>query len=186
MDKLQKVKLTLGENEKWFRAIFSPTFGFIGLMQLMGILMEGNQTVLKFSGITSSKVICCPLWEACWSGFSRDVEDFPPYSEETFNFSQTLVGKLTQGLGFLLVFPHNVKIQAQWWTISKEIQAQLQRLITRASRWWTHVSQVKSFSNQTQKVIFLIPKILGRLGIISKVYEKVLVIFKTVENCDRR
>lgn len=48
MDKLQKVKITLRESERWFRAIFNQTFGLIGLMQLMGILMEGNQTALKF------------------------------------------------------------------------------------------------------------------------------------------
>ncbi|WP_375509955.1 hypothetical protein [uncultured Nostoc sp.] len=134
MDKLQKVKITLRKSERWFRAIFNQTFGFIGLIQLMGIFMEGNQTALKFGGITSS-IIRCPLGEACWSEFSRDVEDLSPDRGKTLNSTPTLIGKLVQGLGFLLVFPDNVKSQAQWWTISKEIQAQLQWVITRASRW---------------------------------------------------
>ncbi|MCC5630532.1 HAMP domain-containing histidine kinase [Nostoc sphaeroides CHAB 2801] len=73
-DKLQKVKITLRKSERWFRVIFSQIFGFIGLMQLMGILMKGNQTALKFGGITS-KVVRCPLWSACWTDFSRDGED---------------------------------------------------------------------------------------------------------------
>ncbi|MCC5647084.1 hypothetical protein LC607_30065 [Nostoc sp. CHAB 5824] len=186
MDKLQKVKVTLRESERCFRAIFTQTFGFIGLIQLMGIFREGNQAALKFGGITSSKVIRYPLWEACWSDFSRDVQDLSPNRGEAFNFRPTLVGRLAQGLGVLLVFPHNVKNQAQWWTVLKEIQAQLQRVITRASRWWTHGLQVKLFSNQNQKVIFLIPKGLQRLGIISKVCENVLVIFRTVEDRDRQ
>lgn len=74
MDKLQKVKIILRESERWFRGIFNQTFGLIGLIQVMGILMEENQTALKFGGITSSKVLRCPLWEACWPEFSRDVE----------------------------------------------------------------------------------------------------------------
>ncbi|MHC5831579.1 MAG: PAS domain-containing sensor histidine kinase, partial [Nostoc sp.] len=64
MDKLQKVKLVLPESEQWFRGIFNQTFGFIGLMEPIGIFMEGNQAALKFAGIDSSKVIRCPLWEA--------------------------------------------------------------------------------------------------------------------------
>ncbi len=149
---------------------------------MMDILIEGNQTALKFSGITSSKVIRCALWETCWSNFSGDVEDLSSIRVEALNFRPTFVEKLVQGLNVLLVFPHNVKSQAQWWAILKEIQAQLQRVITRASKWWMHGSQVKSFSNQSQKLIFLIPKGLPRLGILSKVHNKVLVFFRTVED----
>ena len=105
------------------------------------------------------------MGEACWSDFSRDVEDLSPYRGEA----------------------HNVKSQAQWWTISKEIQAQLQRVITRASRWLgTYGWQVKPFSNQSQKVIFLILKGLQGVSIIPKVYEKVLVFFRTLEDRDRQ
>lgn len=186
MDKLQKVKIALRESKRWFRAIFNQTFGFIELIQLMDILIEGNQTAFKFSGITSSKVIYCPLWETCWSDFSRDVEDLSPIRVEALNFRPTFVEKLAQDLDVWLVFPHNVKSQAQRWAILKEIQAQLQRAITRASKWWMHGSQVKTFSNQSQNIIFLIPRGLLRLGILSRVHEKVLVFFRTVEDWDRQ
>lgn len=187
MNKLQKVKITFRESERWFRAIFNQTFGFIGLIQMMGIFMEGNQTALKIGGITSSEVIRCPLGEACWSDFSQDLENLSPERREVFNSTPTLIEKLVQGLGFLLVFPHKVKSQAQWWTISKEIQAQLQRVTTRASRWFgTYGSQVKPFSNQSQQLIFLIPKKMQETGIFSHVNQKVLVFFRTVEGCDRQ
>ncbi|MEH2407853.1 hypothetical protein [Nostoc sp.] len=73
MDKLQKVKVPLRESEQWFRMIFKQTFGFIGLMEPIRILMEGNQTALKFGGIVSSQVICCALGKAYWSDFSQDM-----------------------------------------------------------------------------------------------------------------
>ncbi|MBW4427966.1 MAG: hypothetical protein KME50_26870 [Nostoc desertorum CM1-VF14] len=186
MDKLQKVKIALQESERWFRAIFKQTFGFIELIQLMDILIEGNQTALKFSEITSSKVIHCALWETCWSDFSGDVEDLSSIRVEALNFRPTFVEKLVQSLDVLLLFPHNVKIQAQWWAILKEIQAQLQKVITRASTIWKHRSQVKSFSNQSQKLIFLIPKGLTRLGILSRVHKKGLVFSQTVEHWNRQ
>jgi hypothetical protein len=186
MDKLQKVKIALRESERWFRAIFKQTFGFIELIQVIDILIEGNQTALKFSGITSSKVTYCPLWGTCWSDFSGDVEDLSPIRLEALNFRPTFVEKLIQGLDVLLVFPHNVKSQAQWWAILKEIQAQLQRAITHASKWWMHGSQVKSFSNQNQKIIFLILSGLSELSTISRVNEKVLVFSPTVEDWNRQ
>ncbi|MCC5650073.1 hypothetical protein LC609_09525 [Nostoc sp. XA013] len=186
MDKLQKVKIALRESERWFRAIFKQTFGFIELIQMMDILIEGNQTALKFSGITSIKVTYCPLWETCWSDFSGDVEDLSPIRVEALNFRPTFVEKLVQGLDVLLVFPHSVKSQAQWWAILKEIQAQLQRAITRASKCWTHGSQVKSFSNQSQKIISKIPKGLPEFSIFSNVHEKVLVFFRTAEDWNRQ
>ncbi|MCC5608679.1 PAS domain S-box protein [Nostoc sp. CHAB 5834] len=159
MDKLQKIKITFRESERWFRAIFNQTFGFIRLMQLMGIFVEGNQTALKIGGITSSEVIRCPLGEACWSDFSQDLENLSPDRREVFNSTPTLIEKLVQGLG----------------------------LTTRASRWLgTYGSEVKPFSNQSQKVIFLIPKTLQELGFLSQVNEKVLVFFRTVEGCDRQ
>ncbi|BBD68350.1 hypothetical protein NIES4072_43370 [Nostoc commune NIES-4072] len=42
MDKLQKVKIILQESKRYFLVIFNQTFGFSGLIHLMGILMEEN------------------------------------------------------------------------------------------------------------------------------------------------
>lgn len=138
MDKLQRAEVTLRESKLWFRAIFNRTFGFIGLMEPIRILIEGNQMALKFGEITNSKVIHRPLWRACWSDFSRDMEALSlnlfPFRGEALNFRLTFVGKFAQGLGLLVNFPHTVKSQAQWWTIPKRIQAQRRRVIIRASR----------------------------------------------------
>ncbi|MEH1930139.1 hypothetical protein [Nostoc sp.] len=49
MDKLQKVKVVLPESEEWFRGIFNQILGFIGLMEPIGIFMEGNQAALEFA-----------------------------------------------------------------------------------------------------------------------------------------
>ncbi|WP_335096192.1 hypothetical protein [Nostoc sp.] len=70
MDKLQWVKVAFRESERWFRVIFNQTFGFIGLIEPIRILME----TFKFGGITSSKVIRRPLSQACWSDFSPYME----------------------------------------------------------------------------------------------------------------
>jgi len=94
MGKLQKVKVTLQESERWFRAIFNRTFGFIGLMQLMSILIEGNQTALKFGGITSSKVLRCSLWEACCPEFSLDVEGCD--RQENTNTGLAIIKKIAE------------------------------------------------------------------------------------------
>ncbi|MEH1941282.1 MAG: hypothetical protein V7L01_13835 [Nostoc sp.] len=169
MHKLERVRVALRESERRFRVIFNHIFEFIGLKEPISIFMEGNQAALKFAGITTSKAIRCPLWEAYWSDFSRHVEDFSFRRREGLNFRPNLVGKLAQGLGLLLVFLHNnVKSQARWWTISKEIQAQLQRVISRAFTIWTHGLHFKPFSNQSRQVIFLMPESLEGLGILPK------------------
>ncbi|MFS0514502.1 hypothetical protein ACEYW6_07210 [Nostoc sp. UIC 10607] len=184
MDKLQKVKVALRKSKRWFRAIFNQTFGFIELMEPIDILMEENRIALKFGGIASNEVIRRSLWEACWSDFSRDLANFSPSRRKAGNFPLILVG--LRVLGLALVFPDNVKSQARWWTISKGIQAQLRSVITRMSRWWaTYGLQVQPFSNQSGQLILLTPKGLEEIGILPKIYEKVLVIFQTVRDCDR-
>ena len=54
------------ESEKRFRAIFNSSFQFTGLMSPDGRLMEANQAVLDFAGITPEDVINKPFWEARW------------------------------------------------------------------------------------------------------------------------
>ncbi|MEH1806479.1 hypothetical protein [Nostoc sp.] len=62
MKKLQRVMVALRESERWFRAIFNQTFGFIRLIETIEILMKGNQVALKFGVITNSKVIRSSWW----------------------------------------------------------------------------------------------------------------------------
>ncbi len=90
MDKLQNAKVVLRESEQCFRGIFNQIFEFIGLMEPIGIFMEENQTALKFAGIGSSKVIRCPLWEACWSDSSPNLETFLLLGERLGIFAQPL------------------------------------------------------------------------------------------------
>lgn len=80
MKKLQHLKVALRESERWFRAIFNQTFGFIRLIEPIKILMEGNQAALKFGGITNSKVIRSYWWRTCSS-------DFTGYNTLCANFS---------------------------------------------------------------------------------------------------
>ncbi|MDZ8085501.1 MAG: hypothetical protein RMY16_07880 [Nostoc sp. DedQUE12b] len=73
MKKLQQVKVALRKSERWFRAIFNQTFGFIRLIEPIEILIEGNQVALKFGGITNSKVIRSSWWRTCLSDSSHDI-----------------------------------------------------------------------------------------------------------------
>ncbi|WP_375449328.1 hypothetical protein [uncultured Nostoc sp.] len=45
MKKLQRVMVALRESERWFRAIFNQTFGFIRLIEPIEILMKGNRAI---------------------------------------------------------------------------------------------------------------------------------------------
>ncbi|MBE8987727.1 hypothetical protein [Nostoc sp. LEGE 12450] len=109
-----------------------------------------------------------------------------PYRKEVLNSPPTLQGLGARGLGFAFSFPDHVKSQARWWAISKGIQPQLHRVITRASRWCeTYGLKVKPLSSQSGRVIFLMPKGLEGLGILPKVCQEVLVIFQTLKVCDR-
>ncbi|MEH2023952.1 hypothetical protein [Nostoc sp.] len=74
MKKLQRVKVALRKSKGWFGTIFNQTFGFIQLMEPIEILMEGNQTGLKFARISNSKVIRSPLWLACSPDFSKNIQ----------------------------------------------------------------------------------------------------------------
>ena len=49
-----------------FRAIFDSTFQFIGLLDPSGILLEANQTMLDFGGMTRNEVVGQPFWEGHW------------------------------------------------------------------------------------------------------------------------
>ncbi|QKQ74676.1 hypothetical protein [Nostoc sp. TCL240-02] len=111
---------------------------------------------------------------------------FFSYRKEILNSPPTLQTLEARGLGFASSFPYHVKSQARWWAISKGIQPQLHKVITRAPKYWkTYGSKVKPFSSQSEQVIFLMPKGLEELGILPKVCEEVLGIFQTVKVCDR-
>ena len=63
------------ESEQKFRAIFDQTYQFIGLLKPDGTLIEANQTVLDFSGLTLADVIGKPFWETPWWSHSTEEQE---------------------------------------------------------------------------------------------------------------
>jgi len=58
-----------------FRAIFNQTFQFVGLLQPDGIILEANQTILDFAGLSHSQVIGKPFWETRWWTISTETQE---------------------------------------------------------------------------------------------------------------
>ncbi|MCT7952520.1 PAS domain S-box protein [Ancylothrix sp. C2] len=59
----KKAEQALRESERRFRAIFNSTFQFIGLLTTDGILLEANQSLLNFAGVTEKEVVGLPFWQ---------------------------------------------------------------------------------------------------------------------------
>lgn len=49
-----------------FRLIFDNTYGFIGLLDPQGRVLQVNQTALAFAGVTLEDVVGRPAWETPW------------------------------------------------------------------------------------------------------------------------
>ncbi len=71
----QRAEAALQESEERFRAIFNQTFQFVGLLQPDGILLEANQTILEFAGLSRSQVIGKPFWSSRWWMISTQTQD---------------------------------------------------------------------------------------------------------------
>ncbi len=71
----QRAEEALRESERRFRAIFDQTFQFIGLLQPDGILLEVNQTALKFGGLSYASVIGSRFWETPWWTISEETQN---------------------------------------------------------------------------------------------------------------
>ncbi len=61
-------------SESRFQAIFDHTFQFIGLLEPNGTLIEVNQTVLDFGGLSRDDVINLPFWQASWWSLSTETQ----------------------------------------------------------------------------------------------------------------
>ncbi|AFZ35537.1 multi-sensor signal transduction histidine kinase [Stanieria cyanosphaera PCC 7437] len=70
----QQVSQALLDTEKRFRAIFNQTFQFIGLLAPDGTLLEANQTILDFGGISLSEVVGKPFWQTYWWQISEQTQ----------------------------------------------------------------------------------------------------------------
>lgn len=65
----------LNAREQRFHAIFDNTFQFTGLLSTTGILLEANQPVLDFAGLTREEVIGLPFWNLPWWTQSPQTQD---------------------------------------------------------------------------------------------------------------
>ncbi|HEY9775218.1 MAG TPA: CHASE3 domain-containing protein [Planktothrix sp.] len=57
-------KVAISEGK--FKAIFDSTYEFIGLISPDGVLLEGNETALRFAGVKSAQVVGKPFWDTPW------------------------------------------------------------------------------------------------------------------------
>ncbi|MBN1757534.1 MAG: PAS domain S-box protein [Chitinispirillaceae bacterium] len=64
----------LRESERTLRAIFNATFQFMGLLSPEGVLIEANDSALRFAGVAYREAINRPFWETrWWSGDNERV-----------------------------------------------------------------------------------------------------------------
>ncbi len=66
IDIQKRQQLRLEQSEQRFRGIFNSTYQFIGFLNPEGILLEANDTAVRFGGLTREDVINKPFWEARW------------------------------------------------------------------------------------------------------------------------
>jgi len=66
MNKSDSFEADIEVNQVCFRTIFDQTSLFLGLIKPDGTVVEVNQTLLKFGGLTSTEVVGRFFWEARW------------------------------------------------------------------------------------------------------------------------
>ena len=74
-EELQKTETQLQQSEQKFRAIIEQSFQLIGLMSIDGILLEGNNSAMKFTGIEASEALGKPFWETPWWTHSPALQE---------------------------------------------------------------------------------------------------------------
>jgi PAS domain S-box-containing protein len=62
------------EHQFRIRAILDHAFQFIGMLSPEGIMLEGNQTALKFAGVRKEDVIGKWFWETPWWSHSPELQ----------------------------------------------------------------------------------------------------------------
>jgi len=72
MDNLQQTASDINGRKAGYSNTFKQAFEFMGLMQPDGILIEINQTVLDFAGVTSQEVIGFHFWDLDWLTISKE------------------------------------------------------------------------------------------------------------------
>ena len=65
-----KVEENLRHNERRFKGIFDKAFGFLGLLDQHGTVLEINRQALKFLGLKRAQCVGRTLWDMPWPGNS--------------------------------------------------------------------------------------------------------------------
>lgn len=65
----------LREKEQRIRAMYDLSFQFIGLLSPEGILLEANQTSLRFAGVEPNDVIGKPFYNTPWWNHSEEAQN---------------------------------------------------------------------------------------------------------------
>ncbi|MCH8535941.1 MAG: PAS domain S-box protein, partial [Flavobacteriaceae bacterium] len=79
------------ERELKFKGIFNSTFAFLGFLNTDGILVEVNQAMLSFAGLSHSDVIGKYFWDCYWWQISKQAQ-----KELQINFQKALAGELVE------------------------------------------------------------------------------------------
>jgi PAS domain S-box-containing protein len=71
----KQVEEALRQSEQKFRAIFDGTFGFIGLLNSEGILLEANRAALEAIDVELADVRGQPFWQTPWWSHSPQLQE---------------------------------------------------------------------------------------------------------------
>jgi PAS domain S-box-containing protein len=71
----KRAQEALRQSELRFRSIFNQTYGFIGLLDTAGTVLEVNQPALDFRMLTQADVVGRALWETPWFDISPEMRD---------------------------------------------------------------------------------------------------------------
>jgi PAS domain S-box-containing protein len=70
----REAEKALRDREQRFRSIFDSIFGFIGLLEPNGTVLEANRASLEFMGLEPRDVVGKPFWECGWGATSPTVQ----------------------------------------------------------------------------------------------------------------
>jgi|GEM_PF-3969269 len=63
----RRAEEALCNSEQRFRAVFDHAFQFVGLTTPDGLMVEANETVLKFGALDRAEIVGIPCWETPWN-----------------------------------------------------------------------------------------------------------------------
>lgn len=73
--KLKQAELRIQESELKYNAIFNDPSIFLGTLKTNGTIIESNESVLNFAGVTNQEVSEKKLWEAPWWSHSMEMQN---------------------------------------------------------------------------------------------------------------